>query len=352
MGKDNLMNRGCGMKVVMVTGSYPPDVCGIGDYTFNLMNTQVGREWDLYMPDNWSIKSLFRHIKALNRFKASNIVLQYPTLGYGWSIVPHLLCIYYSLFRRENLTVVLHENSQQTLKHRIVLSLILAFANQVIFTSEFERIYAIKHYSRLKNRSSVVKILSNIESDYPIRNSAERKIDLINFGHIRPGKGIEAFLDVACVIKSKHPELNIMLIGQVPKGFEAYYEGIKSICLENEIQISLNLSNMEVAKQLNNAKIAYLPFPDGVSERRGSFLAALKNGAVVISSNGEFITKAIKENILLIDSQKDVVNEIKHILKDKEQLNIQQKKGFRYLEKEIPKSWDEIINSISRIIMY
>lgn len=332
-------------KTIMITGSYPPDICGVGDYTYQVMQTEEATFWELYYSSDWSVGSLLKHIKKINRIDPSRIIMQYPTLGYGWSFIPHLLCIYYSVFTKKRFIVVLHEYSQQTLKHRIVLSLILLFSNQIVFTNQFEREYAIKKYCRLKKRSKIVKIYSNIESVSSILDVEDRKFDIVNFGLIRPHKGIEEYIRCISELRKTKPHLKALLIGQIPHNCQDYFVRIEEECKKNDILIKLNLSNQEVAEYLNNTKIAYLPFPDGVSERRGSFLAALKNGTVVVTTEGVHTTPEIKKCISLVPEH-DAQNTILEYLSDNNLLKIHQEKGFSFLENEMPESWNSVAHDI------
>ena len=48
----------------------------------------------------------------------------------------------------------------------------------------------------------------------------------------------------------------------------------------------LDRGDDETAGLLAGASAAYLPYPDGASERRGSLIAALGNGAPVVTTDG------------------------------------------------------------------
>ena len=71
------------------------------------------------------------------------------------------------------------------------------------------------------------------------------------------------------------------------------------MCARLSVPIRLNLSDEEVASILNDSKIAYLPFPDGISERRGSFLAAATNGVIVLSNAGRFTYEALRQSVVI-----------------------------------------------------
>lgn len=335
----------------MITGSYSPDICGVGDYTYQLMQTKIGQGWNLYYSKDWSLISVFKHIRDIKKMKSKNIIMQYPTLGYGWSLVPLLLCLYFSLLSKKHFMIVLHELSQQTLKSRVTIFLMMLFVDQIIFTNKYEQDYACKYFKYLKKKSSIVKIYSNILSSSVIKNIDERSIQLVYFGHIRPNKGIEDFVNLAQKINMESKPINVVLAGQVPKGFEEYFSKIKTNCDKYGVRILLNLPNNEISDLLNNSKIAYLPFPDGVSERRGSFLAALKNGAVVVTTKGIFTNESIEKCVVISDEKSFTVESFLDLLNDTELLIKKQSEGFFFLDSEMPKSWNQVTNMLEEQLL-
>lgn len=318
------------MSIIIITGSYPPDICGVGDYTARIMQ----RDWTLYYRKDWGIGSFFRYIRDINKLGIKTINMQYPTQGYGWSIVPHLLCIYFSLFTRKRFSVTIHEQSQLSLKARWAQKLILLTANRVIFTNDFERSYAIKRFPFMRGRSTVIKIFSNISAVDHIRPISEREYEVVNFGHVRPNKGLEEFIE-------KTKGRKACIAGQVPEGFEEYFEKIKS----SGVEIKLNLSDRDVSELLNNTKLVYLPFPDGVSQRRGSFLASAINGAVVYTTIGKFTTPQLNDAVL--DSAEISID---GVLNNDELMNEKQRKGLEFMRTQMPKSWADVAEQYNEFL--
>jgi len=328
--------------VLIITGSYPPDICGVGDHTFNLMGTCAAQSWEMYYRKNWNIYTLFRHIRDIYSTGANFIIMQYGTRGYGWSIVPHLLCIYYSWFTRKRFGVILHELSQLSLKAYIAELLILISANKIMFTTQYERNFAIKRIPFIKSRSTVIKILSNIKASETICPIEKRNIDVAYFGQIMPLKGIEIFIRDTALLSSN---IKIVIAGQVPPMFVDFYNKIVNLCVQTNIQIITNLNQAEVSELLNNTKIVYLPFPDGVSERRGSLLASIENGAVVLTTFGKFTTKEIERATINVYE-----NKIKDILNNKTLLEEKQKAAKIFFDTQMPHDWDEIAKSYQNFI--
>jgi glycosyltransferase involved in cell wall biosynthesis len=318
---------------LIITGSYPPDICGVGGAIAMAVNTKVGQGWVVYYRKDWSCFSFLRHIKAIKETKTKYILMIFPTRGYGWSLVPHLICVYFSLFTNKRFGVILHEQSQLSFKAYLAELLILFSANRIIFTTQFERNFAIKRIPFIKKRSTVIKIYSNISASTTIRHIEDRSIDVINFGQIIPLKGIEKFIIDVTPFTNHY---KVVLAGQIPPMFTNYYKKIEFLCKKNNIQLKINLDQTAVSELLNNTKVAYLPFPDGVSERRGSLLASLLNGAVVVTTFGKFTTNDLAKATIDISKQS-----LQSILSNNILLNTKQQAGLYYTQTQLY-SWENI----------
>ena len=337
------------MKSLIITGSFPPDICGVGDYTACLINVANKEHWEVYYSSKWSLFDFKRKIKDINSYKCDVIFLQYPTQGYGWSLLPQLLCIYYSWFTKKKFVVVLHEFSQRTLKAKIA-SIPLLLANKVIFTNDFEREYSLRWFPFRKKAYHVIRILSNIKSAVKLKEWEDRHYDLVYFGHIRPFKGLEDFYKVLDVIQKKR-KIKTAIIGQVLPEYTGYIEALKKEYSDLSIDYLLNNSAEEVSNLLNNAKIAFLPFPDGVSERRGSFLAAITNGTLVVTYRGPFVTSHLN-NMCFFTNLKDAKQDILSLFDTYPNFGYYEKREVmdQYLSHELPNSWTEVLNLYTRVL--
>lgn len=252
--------------MLIITGSYFPDVCGVGDFVTKLVKN-----------------SKFKYIKATNfndffvlarkTLNNKNIILEYPTQGYGWSLLPHLFTLFRWLIFKP-IVVHLHENKYQSFKNQLATYIFLFFSSKLIVTNEEEFLYLNKYF---RKKTSIIPIFSNIKL-INIRNN-KRDIDLVYFGQIRPNKGIEKFINES----KKLSFLNIKIVGAVPDFCKNYADNlIKS----TNIDFILNSTLEEVSSYLSRSRCAYLPFPDGASFRRGSLLACLEHGVKVLSNKG------------------------------------------------------------------
>jgi glycosyltransferase involved in cell wall biosynthesis len=269
-------------KVLLVTGSFPPNICGVGDYTFKLIDNfkkNDSIDAQLFYQKNWSLSFILNYLKLIRSSNAQIVHFQYPTEGYGYSLLPLFLIF---LIRRQKVILTVHEFSNRTLKAKLVTFLMILFSNRIIVTNEFEHKAISKYLLFKRDKIHIINIGSNIPVSENAANGFERrKIDLTYFGHIRPNKGLDSFISLVEKLDSTRI---IRIVGQRLSKYQEYYESIKEKALFLGIELIVDQDSEITASILAECKIAYLPFPDGVSSRRGSLIAASMNGCQIVTS--------------------------------------------------------------------
>ncbi len=107
--------------------------------------------------------------------------MQYPTLGYGYSLSPHLLSLV------KPMVITIHEASQAHILRFISLFAFTLNSQRLIFTSNYERKYFEKFYPYVKDKTYVIPIGSNIPF---CPKEGERKREIVYFGLIAPNKNL------------------------------------------------------------------------------------------------------------------------------------------------------------------
>lgn len=336
--------------MLIITGTYPPRKCGVGDYCQNLLSTTQAKDWKLYTDDNWNITTLFQKIKEIKKYNPEVINIQYPTVGYGKSLLPHLLTIYLTKILKKKVIITLHEYSQLGWKGKLATSIFLKFGNHIVFTTEFERQYAIKKYPQLKNNSSIIKIYSNILTKNEQPSFEQRSYDMGYFGYIRPEKGLEDYIETAKKIQKTNPNFKAYIMGQTQDEFSFYHKPLLETLSDSNITLLLNKSNQEVSDILSQTKIAYLPYPDGLTERRGSFLASLLHHCIIVTTKGNFTTNAQLSTFNFVNKEK-ANSKITEIIKCETKLIDEQiDKMNTYIAHQIPSSWEDVANEYQTLI--
>ena len=335
----------------MVSGSFPPDICGVGDYTGRLMEA-APKQWRSFVERDWTPRALPGIFRRLMKLGPADVVIQYPTQGYGWSLIPHLLAIMGAVSHRYRTTFALHEFSSLSRKAQLALALTSHFAERFIFTTEVERDRARCHslFSR-RVPTSVIGIISNSpRSDTWPRFSA-RTIDVAYFGHIRPNKGLEAFLDVMRALRAKRPDIRIAIMGEIPTGYEEFATTVMNRLAAIGGQLLLGLDDCAVAQTLRDVRALYLPFPDGVSARRGSVLAGLGNGTVIATRIGVATPDSLLPAIIACDGTPgDVPALIDLLAMTDEQAAVLGEEGRRYIDTALPRDWRHVVALYERAL--
>jgi glycosyltransferase involved in cell wall biosynthesis len=289
------------MRWCLITGSSPPDVCGVGDYTEHLSTAlqASGEQVVVFHRNNWSIGQLWRHLSDLRRLELDFYLLQYPTEGYGYSMLPQLLML--GLLGRRR-AVTLHEYARKSTKGKMAIYAFFLTGCKFVFTNELDARFA-RQWAPWIGRPRIIAIGSNI----PWNTKQVPEFDVSYFGLIRPHKGIEKFLIDACSLKAKMPDTRIALIGNVPRGYEGYAREVFDQSAKSGFVVLNGLDPGSVGTLLAKSKICFFPFEDGLSERRGSVLAAMGNGSLVVGTSFEQnVSLSFKGAVVVITKERNL----------------------------------------------
>ena len=312
------------MRVSLITGSVPPYPCGVGGFTEKLAEElrAQGVEVALVTGLDWSAFSANRSRKQIAAASPDIVHIQYPTRGYRWSLGPHALSL------SMKTVVTLHEFSQVHLL-RTLSSMAFLLRSQMVFTTEFERASAQKWAPWIEGRSRVIPI-ANIVDRY--QGAPLPRSGVAYFGLLRPKRGLEDFLEFARLLHSKSPELPIRIIGGEVPYAKDYPERLRSIAAGVPIEWHVNKSEAEVARLLSICEFAYLPFPEGATERRTSLIGAMVNGCVIISNGGVQSPARLIDAIEIAASPTEACESILKLQADRNKLEALRNRGESYIQ--------------------
>src|SRR5690348_13740254 len=183
------------MRVALVKGDCAPGTCGVGDYTDKLAEAlrSLGVCVDVPQGARWGIADVPKAIKRIESVQPDVIHFQYPTMGFGHKLGPQL----FAMLRRSIVTI--HEASQSHILRKLSLLPFAVRSRRMIFTSAFEREFALKWIPWIADFSSVIPIGSNIKNIDPTRERDTSEI--VYFGLIMPRKGLEDLITLAFLIR-------------------------------------------------------------------------------------------------------------------------------------------------------
>jgi len=271
------------MKLLLISGSYPPVTCGIGSYTEKLVLAlqKFDIKIELLTNVDFSLSQLFHLFKTIDNIGADIIHIQYPSEGFGYGITPQILSLKYKTL------VTIHEVSQFHPLRRLLL-LPFSMRATLIFTNYMEYEYFRKIFPWHRKQANVIPIGSNIIFDNKQEAPFEKKniTEIVYFGLIRPKKGLENVLDLAHLLQKRNSPYKVKIVGKTFRENSSYFNKIKMTAENLPVTWFLNHTDLEVSEELCKHVMAYLPFPDGASERRGSLLAVLNSGLLTFTTRG------------------------------------------------------------------
>lgn len=296
------------MRILFVSGAYPPMRCGVGDYTAHLAHA-LGRRRDSSIgvltsigangskedcvevfPEarNWKAKDAKLIWQRIRRWRPDIVHVQYPSNNYAemqW-VIPTL-----SLFAGSRIVLTWHDYYSPR-DWPMVLNASLPGGLVVVRPNYMEKMpgwyrWLIRHkeFRFIPNTSSIPAVrLSEDERDAVRSGVGAHGGGLIAyFGFASPAKGIEALFEIA------EPQRHrILLICDLSAG-DAYQAAILALASRTEwagkVVVTGFLPPEEAGRLLAAADAAVFPFQDGGGEWNSSIHAATAQGTYVLTTS-------------------------------------------------------------------
>lgn len=317
----------------MVTGSYPPEACGIGDYTSSLASAlyRAGFSVELLHHARWDYSGTMDVIRKLNQRKEALIHFQYPGAGYGHSLGPQLC----SLMKSSVITI--HEFSIARLPRKLSIIPFTLRAKQVVIPAESEKTVLVQRMPWTRRRIRVIPIGSNIPG---LKTPTfRRKNRIAYFGLIMPNKGIEHFIEARYLASSMGYQWEAIVIGKIPERHREYAQRLMETSRSSGIQWVLDQEPEEVSDLLASSAMCYLPFPDGATERRGSLKAACANGLPCITTRSEHTPVQLSDVVKFAAGPREAVQLMAEFMSSPEEASRLSLAGLEYAKRF---SWERI----------
>ncbi len=316
-------------RVDMVCGTYPPDRCGVADYTRRLCAglRQLGVDARVVttrgldaaadpevpadcLADGWSLGAGLALARQLAERAPDLIHIQFPAYRYHGHLGVHVLP---ALLTARGVPVIttLHEYCMAPWGGRLKQLLNVAFSRRVIVTNSQDLSLVGRWAS--PGRLDLIPIGSNVpltggreEGRAILRSLGVPEEDSIAlfFGFVRPGKGVETLLRACADVMRRH-RLSLVVVSPEPE--ESYRRSLEA--LEQGLGISDRVfragyrEGTEASSVFLASDVAVLPFEDGATMRRGSLLAALTHGLPVVTTRSAATPEEFRhaENMMLAE---------------------------------------------------
>lgn len=306
------------VKVLMVTGSYPPMRCGVGDYTAHLaealsgdpgfkvtvLTTELdappqsapGPEVSRIM-STWLAKGLDRFFAAMQRLDPDIVHIQFPTQGYdflnGLAVIS-----FRSRFRlRVPVVATLHEFLPRTFSKADCCIYAMALCANRIVAVRPEYHDKIPWPMKAFIRKSKIRFIPNTSTIPGIALSAEERQAVRKrlgcetaglvafFGFSFPHKGVDLLFQIAD--PRKH---HLLLIGELLPG-DAYHAHLRRLADSGEwrgrVTITGFVEATEAGRLLAAADAAVFPYRVGGGIWNSSLHAAARQGTFVLMTSLE-----------------------------------------------------------------
>lgn len=301
------------MKVMFVSGSYPPAVCGVGDYvkflTDNLAKEGVkvciltssyrGIKHHCKNPevnpciDKWGVLNIKKSLHEIFKSGAEIIHFQYPTVEYRKNLLTNILPFFIKILKPKiRIVQTFHEPIKGLTflgKGRLFINML--FSDALIFV-EKENMESLPWYmkavsggkkvtyipiaSNIPRQKPEKRIVTEIRKKFALRKS---KIFFMTFGFITPVKGYEILVENPDFKKYEWIHLGTFDINDsYQKMFidKAAKKGVK-------VHFTGYLTPVKTAKYLASSGMCLFPFKEGVTDRHGTYLAAANQGVYCVA---------------------------------------------------------------------
>jgi glycosyltransferase involved in cell wall biosynthesis len=363
------------MRILFFSSSYPPVECGVGEYTRELATALVQAGHDvtvvtgatstsakdgpprvLPLLRDGSIRSFLRAWPRFAGVRPDLVVSGFPTIVDG--DYARMLYLFPGMAKAllgwPRTTFVVHEfvDLQETERRWLVLA--LGAADRIIAVTEAERDALVARYPWAASRTVVRHNAPNIPvaTDDPAADARVRETlappgrpVIAFFGHIMGAKkGFDELLQALA-----RTDAMLVATGSLNPNdpYMVYIAAqIERLGLAERVRWLGYLAHEDVGRVLRVADAVVLPYHGGAKSGYTSLLAAMVNGAAVITTSGPENPSWMRdgETALLVDSidPPTLASAIERMLEDK-RLASRVRAGAR----ELDFGWDEIVEAVT-----
>lgn len=300
------------MRVLLITGTFPPGRCGVGDYVSRLaegLESAQGirvavltqRQSGQIPPSNvevfaeaasWRLRELPRLVRRIRVWKPDLVHIHWPSQGFGWRIGPALLP---AICRMLGLRVVqtwhepwpMGDFARFVLQHRATDGLIFVRPNFMHLMPRALRALMPSCPRRVMGSAGALPVSTLSDEDrvrLRERYLSGRQKLIVFFGFVHPAKGVEQLLTIA------DPQSHALVIAGAMLD-ATYHERLQQLAQSagwgKHIQYTGYIQQQEAADLLRAADAVVLPFLAGGGDWNTSIHGALAQGTLVITTSSQ-----------------------------------------------------------------
>jgi glycosyltransferase involved in cell wall biosynthesis len=323
----------------LITGEFPPQPGGVGDYTRRLAGglAEAGEEVHVWTPaslpeaisfDGVAVHRVpgefgLRWLRALDQGLAAHpgeraILVQYVPHMYGWKAMNLAFCWWLVKQRGRNVFVMFHEvaypfHAGQPWKHHF-LAVVHRLMAWMVLRSADHSFTSIEPYrdllSRLGSnaRVSLLRLFSNVPFDKPENAAGKARMSLGGAGSV-VGIFSSFTSEITGVLEDTLPAvledstIQIFLIGPGSafiQQFSRRYPRFK-----HRFHTSGRVNALEAGSYLQACDVLLQLYPDGACAARGTLVAALASGVPVVTTAGPLTEPLLKHGGVVALAERD-----------------------------------------------
>jgi glycosyltransferase involved in cell wall biosynthesis len=295
------------LKVLIITGSYPPDKCGVGDYSFHLAHslfanneievavlTSASNTEDISDPDikvfrnmsKWGNKNLFELKNVISEFLPDIVHIQYPTQGYLGN-PPRLMPVFLKLLGVPVVQTWHEYYHQSGVKWQNLLACNALVYVRPDFPKKIpywvNKLLAHTPQFYIANTSTIPSINLNDAQLREIKQNLSGGKPIVSFfGFAHANKGMELIFEIADPL-----EHHLVLICDLNSN-NTYQAHILSLASQpswkDNVTITGFVPTKRVSEILSVSDAVLFPFPDGAGEWNTSLKASEASGAFSLAT--------------------------------------------------------------------
>jgi len=309
----------------VITGEYPPQSGGVSDYTFLLAKALAGAgdEVHIWCPrydqpapqlpgvtvhgavGRYAPSDLWQTGRELDRFpEPRHLLVQWVPHAYGYKSlnIPFCLWLWSRARRGDYVDLMVHEpylpfrknawrQNAAALIHRLMTVILLHSVQHVWGSTTSWWPYLEPYAPGRKLGLDWLPVPSNVPVAHdPARVAAIRRRyarGALLIGHFGTfGSAIAPLLrEILSPVVRDVPEISVVLMGG---GSQAFREDFirQDPGAQARVQASGRLDEQELSLHISACDVLIQPYPDGVSTRRTTVMAALEHGRPVVTTSG------------------------------------------------------------------
>ena len=305
----------------LITGEYPPSPGGVSDYSRTVARGLAHSGDDVHvwapsfpgevadtgvevhrLPDRFGLSSLAKLNRGIEASSSSRILVQYVPHAFGWKAMNVPFCLWLWTRRGNPIDVMFHEVAfpiarSQPHTHNVLgvvnraMAAIVARSAERIFVSttswepQLRSMIAGSRVIRCVPIPSSVEVVRDTARTTAIRNAlASGRMLVGHFGTFSSSIA-DTLAGAITKIAAQRGDATFLLLG---RNSDAFRERLLSAdaSLAGRVHATGELNAAELSNHISACDLMLQPYPDGISTRRTTAMAALSHGVALVTTAG------------------------------------------------------------------